>query len=87
MAEKTIAQQVIDIIVDRLGVNVEQVTPRAGFVADLGADSLDEIELVLELEETFGLELSDEEAEKIKTVQDAINCVTSHLPAGTAKAS
>src|SRR5574341_1087799 len=68
----SVEQKVKDIIVEQLGVDPEQVTPEASFVDDLGADSLDTVELVMALEEEFNLEIPDEEAEKIATVGDAI---------------
>jgi acyl carrier protein len=70
MAEKTIEQRVKDIIVEQLGVNADQVTPDAKFIEDLGADSLDTVELVMALEEEFGHEIPDEEAEKLQSVGD-----------------
>jgi len=60
--------KVRDIIVEQLGVNAEQVTPEASFIEDLGADSLDTVELVMAFEEEFGAEIPDEEAEKLTTV-------------------
>ena len=70
--------RVKQIIVDQLGVAPEQVTPEASFIDDLGADSLDTVELVMALEEEFECEIPDEEAEKITTVQQAIDYVKSH---------
>jgi len=70
MAEKSIEQRIKDIIVEQLGVNADQVTPDAKFIEDLGADSLDTVELVMALEEEFGSEIPDEEAEKLATVGD-----------------
>ncbi len=70
MAEKTIEQRVKDIIVEQLGVNADQVTAEAKFIEDLGADSLDTVELVMALEEQFGQEIPDEEAEKLQSVGD-----------------
>lgn len=70
MAEKSIEQRVKDIIVEQLGVTADQVTPEAKFVEDLGADSLDIVELVMALEEEFGNEIPDEQAEKLLTVGD-----------------
>lgn len=75
----SVESRVRDIIVEQLGVNPEQVTPEATFVDDLGADSLDTVELVMALEEEFGLEIPDEEAEKIGSVSDAINYIDGHL--------
>ena len=74
-AEKSIDQRIKDIIVEQLGVNADQVTPEAKFIEDLGADSLDTVELVMALEEEFGLEIPDEEAEKLQTVGDVIKYV------------
>jgi acyl carrier protein len=68
--------KVIDIIVDKLGVERSEVTPEAVFVDDLGADSLDLVELIMAMEEEFGMEIADEEAEKLRTVQDVITFVT-----------
>jgi acyl carrier protein len=67
------------IIVEQLGVDEAEVVPTASFVEDLNADSLDLVELIMSLEEEFGLEISDEDAEKIVTVQDAIDFITEHL--------
>ena len=70
MSEKSIEQRVKDIIVKQLGVNADQVTPEAKFIEDLGADSLDTVELVMALEEEFGQEIPDDEAEKLQSVGD-----------------
>jgi acyl carrier protein len=70
MAEKTIEQKVKDIIVEQLGVNADQVVQEAKFIEDLGADSLDTVELIMALEEEFGIEVPDEEAEKLVSVGD-----------------
>ena len=78
MAEKTIEQRVKDIIVEQLGVNADQVTPDAKFIEDLGADSLDTVELVMAFEEAFDIEIPDEQAEKIRTVKDAIDYINAH---------
>jgi acyl carrier protein len=71
----SVEEKVRSIIVDQLGVNESEVTGSASFVDDLGADSLDTIELVMAFEEAFGIDIPDEDAEKIKTVQDAIDYV------------
>jgi acyl carrier protein len=73
-----IEQRVKKIVVEQLSVKEEEVTNEASFVDDLGADSLDTVELVMALEEEFKTEIPDEEAEKITTVQQAIDYVTSH---------
>ena len=72
-----IADKVKKIVVDQLDVNEDQVTPEAKFIEDLGADSLDQVELVMALEEQFGAEIPDEEAEKLTTVGDAIKYIES----------
>ncbi len=74
----SVESRVKEIIVEQLGVNPEQVTPEATFVDDLGADSLDTVELVMALEEEFSLEIPDEDAEKITSVKDAINYIDTH---------
>ena len=73
-----VSDQVKKIIVEQLGVDEEEVTPDASFVDDLGADSLDTVELVMALEEEFETEIPDEEAEKIDTVQKAIDYIKAH---------
>jgi acyl carrier protein len=73
-----IEQKVKDIIINELGVEPEKVTPEASFVEDLGADSLDTVELVMAFEEEFGMEIPDEEAEKLQTVGNAIEYIKSH---------
>ena len=70
-----IEQKVKDIIVEQLGVNAEEVNRNASFIDDLGADSLDTVELVMAFEEEFNAEIPDEEAEKLKTVGDAIDYI------------
>jgi acyl carrier protein len=74
-----IEEKVKEIIVNQLGVDPEEVTPNASFVEDLDADSLDLVELIMAMEEEFGIEVPEEEAEKIRTVQDAINYVKEHV--------
>jgi acyl carrier protein len=74
----TVFDRLKKIIVDQLGVEEEQVIPDASFVDDLNADSLDLVELVMSLEEEFGTEISDEDAENIRTVQDAADYVDEH---------
>lgn len=74
----TLEEKVKKIIVDQLGVDEAEVTPQAKFIDDLGADSLDTVELVMALEEEFAIEIPDEDAEKITTVQDAIAYITEH---------
>ncbi len=76
-----VADKVKSIIVEQLGVDEEEVTPDASFVDDLGADSLDTVELVMALEEEFECEIPDEEAEKITSVQQAIDYVKTHVKA------
>jgi len=71
-----IDEKVIDIIVDKLGVDRSEVTPEAVFVDDLGADSLDLVELIMAMEEEFGIEIADEDAEKLRTVQDVISFIS-----------
>lgn len=66
-----------EIVVEQLGVDAEQVVPEANFVEDLGADSLDTVELIMAFEEEFGVEIPDTDAEKIKTVQDVIDYIES----------
>jgi len=70
-----IAEKVKNVIIEQLGVSADEVVPEASFVDDLGADSLDLVELVMVLEEEFNKEIPDEDAEKIRTVQDAINYI------------
>ena len=72
-------ERVRSIIVEQLGVNEDQVVDEASFTEDLGADSLDQVELILALEEEFGLEIPDEEAEKIATVGDAMKYINDKL--------
>ena len=71
----TVQQRLTDIIVNQLGVEASAVVPKAKFIEDLGADSLDLVELIMAMEEAFGIEIPDDAAEKIKTVEEAINFV------------
>jgi acyl carrier protein len=74
----SVEEKVKHIIVEQLGVDEEEVKPEATFVDDLGADSLDVVELVMALEEEFGIEISDEDAEKLVSVQHAVTYIDSH---------
>ncbi len=78
MADANIADRVKQIIVEQLGVDAAEVTPTAHFVNDLGADSLDTVELVMALEEEFDTEIPDEQAEKMQTVGQAIDYISAH---------
>ena len=71
----SIEEKVKNVIVEQLGVEAETVTPEASFIDDLGADSLDIVELVMTMEEEFDLEIPDEDAEKIKTVNDVVSYI------------
>ena len=73
-----VAERVRKIVVEHLGVDAEKVTPEASFIDDLGADSLDTVELVMAFEEEFGIEIPDEDAEKITRVKEAIEYIESH---------
>jgi acyl carrier protein len=77
----SVEERVKQIIVEQLGVDEAEVTPTASFVDDLGADSLDTVELVMAFEEAFGVEIPDEDAEKIATVKDAITYIDKHAQA------
>ena len=74
----SVEERVKQIIVEQLGVDEAEVTPNASFVDDLGADSLDTVELVMAFEEAFEIEIPDEDAEKIRTVKDAVDYINSH---------
>jgi len=75
MSDKPLEQRVKDIIVEQLGVKPEQVVPAAKFIEDLGADSLDTVELVMALEEEFGIEVPDDQAKKLQSVGDVLKYV------------
>ena len=77
-----VSDRVKKIVVEHLGVDETKVTENASFIDDLGADSLDTVELVMAFEEAFELEIPDEDAEKIRTVQDAIDYIGKHAKAG-----
>lgn len=78
MSTSTIYDRLKGIVTEQLGVDEEEITPEASFVDDLNADSLDLVELIMSLEEEFGLEISDEDAEKIVTVGDAASYIEEH---------
>ncbi len=79
VAMSSVDERVMKIVVEQLGVNENEVTKESSFVDDLGADSLDTVELVMALEEEFDCEIPDEEAEKITTVKQAIDYINAHL--------
>ena len=83
----SVEERVKQIIVEQLGVDEAEVTPTASFVDDLGADSLDTVELVMAFEEAFEIEIPDEDAEKIRTVQDAVSYIDQHAKAKKVAAS
>jgi acyl carrier protein len=78
MSTSTIEAKVKSIIADQLGVGEDEIKPESSFIEDLGADSLDIVELVMAMEEEFEVEIPDEEAENIKSVGDAINYINTH---------
>jgi acyl carrier protein len=78
MGMASVEERVKQIIVEQLGVDEAEVTPTASFVDDLGADSLDQVELVMAFEEAFGIEVPDEDAEKMTTVKDAVEYIDKH---------
>lgn len=75
----SLEEKIVDIIAEKLNLSKDQIKPEASFIDDLGADSLDLVELVMTMEETFGMEVPDEDAEKLKTVKDVIEYVKSRL--------
>ena len=78
-SHEEVVSMVKDLITQSLGVNADEITPDASFIDDLGADSLDTVELVMEFEKAFNLQIPDEDAEKISTVQDSIDYIQAHL--------
>jgi len=78
MDEQKVFEEVKKVVVDQLGVSESEVSKESSYVDDLGADSLDTVELVMALEESFGTEIPDEEAEKIKTVGDTVTYILKH---------
>ncbi|MGH9429954.1 MAG: acyl carrier protein [Terriglobia bacterium] len=79
----SIEEKVKQLIVEQLGVDEAEVTPSAHIIDDLGADSLDIVELVMTFEESFGIEIPDEDAEKIQTVKDAVDYIQAHVKSAT----
>ena len=77
----SVEDRVKSIIVEQLGVDADEVQPEASFVEDLGADSLDTVELIMAFEEEFGVEISDDEADKIRKVKDAVEYIDKHTKA------
>lgn len=80
MAEGSAEARIKEIVCEQLGVSAEEVTSESSFIEDLGADSLDIVELVMALEEEYGTEISDEDAEKIRTVKDVVTYIDSQKP-------
>ncbi|MGI8930134.1 MAG: acyl carrier protein [Candidatus Limnocylindria bacterium] len=78
MTDGTTFERLKKLVVEQLGVDEEEVTPQASFVEDLNADSLDLVELIMSLEEEFGMEISDEDAERIQKVSDAVEYIEEH---------
>jgi acyl carrier protein len=79
MTEEEIVKKIVEVTCERLGVSEEEVKPESSFVEDLGADSLDRVELVMALEDEFDIEIPDDDAEKLVKVKDAIDYVTSKI--------
>lgn len=74
----SIEKEIVDIVVEQLGVDESEVTPEKSFIEDLNADSLDLTELIMTFEERFGFEISEEDAAKLKTIQDVVDYISSH---------
>ena len=85
MTQEEIFGKVKDLVSKQLSIDEKEITSDASFIEDLGADSLDTVELIMSLEEEFDIEIPDEEAEKIKTVQNVVDYVLNHLSSGAAK--
>jgi len=77
--QEKVESRLKEIVAEQLGISEDEIVPEASFIEDLGADSLDIVELIMALEEEFDIEISDEEAEKIQTVQDAINFIMENI--------
>ena len=82
MSNPSIEERVVKIVCDQMGATADKVTKDTSFINDLGADSLDTVELVMEFEDHFNISIPDEEAEKIQTVGDAVNYIVNHANAG-----
>ena len=87
MTQEEILTKIKDLVSKQLSIDEKEITPEASFIEDLGADSLDTVELIMALEEEFDIEIPDEEAEKIKSVQNVIDYILAHPGAAAAKAS
>ena len=85
MSNEEIFGKVKDLVSKQLSIDEKEITTDASFIEDLGADSLDTVELIMSLEEEFDIEIPDEEAEKIKTVQNVVDYIKNHLNSGAAK--
>ena len=79
MSEQSVEERVINIVCDQLGTSRDKIAPETSFINDLGADSLDTVELVMEFEDEFGINIPDEDAEKIQTVGDAVKYIQEKL--------